>query len=55
MPALDEVNWAKGQPNQAAGDCIFARFSSKNVNESVMAAANCTQKMNFVCEVRTLF
>jgi hypothetical protein len=51
-PELVEVNWAQGQPDQAAGDCVFARFSNSSVNESVMALENCSQKMNFVCEVR---
>jgi hypothetical protein len=51
-PELVEVNWAQGQPDQAAGDCVFARFSNSSVNESVMALGNCSQKMNFVCEVR---
>lgn len=52
VPELEEVNWAKGQPNQAAGDCVIVRFSNSSVNESVSAVENCLQNMNFVCEVR---
>jgi hypothetical protein len=52
MPQFDEVNWAQGQPDQIAGECAFVRFSNSSVNESVMALGNCSQKLNFVCEVR---
>jgi len=54
MPQFDEVNWAQGQPKEAAGDCVFARFSNSSINDSVLATGNCAQKLNFICEVTKL-
>jgi len=50
---VEQLNWKSGgQPDSAAGDCVFTSFSSTSVNASTFATANCADKKLFVCEVR---
>jgi hypothetical protein len=46
-----DVNWAKDQPNNEDGECVFLT-GTLNVNTSSYAKENCNKQLQYICEVR---
>jgi hypothetical protein len=46
----NDVNWAKDQPKNSDGDCVFIT-GTLNVNTSTYAKEKCTNQLQFICEV----